>query len=342
MHRRNVLRALGLVGVGGVAGCLGGGDGDDTADGEQTPTETPRQTENNTDEGQENGEERVDEAQQQFDEAVDLLVTNEDWLEELRTDRLERTEDVIDDLVDRLDEARELFDEVEELAPAAFEQQLGAARAVAGFQALLVEAEELGLETDRVIDEAERLDDAENDAGAVERYEQGIELLNEQKSHFTEIQSAHESLDTAPLNESAIAYDDEVYAYLGIDDEAEIDHAITYVEGRHDLAEGWVQLGAGDGEWQAERYDAAKREWEDGRDNALSASESFETLTETPTVDSGLQDFAERLAFVAGVQWETFDTLIDATEAALDGNEERATELYNEAYANFEENLGDL
>lgn len=334
-QRRELLRSMGTASATGVvvsiAGCLGEDDDDDGVDDTDGEEEYGGTDPNDQ-----------EEAETLYDDAIEDLVTIEEILAELRPEEAERTRGDIESLEFLHEDANTTLADATALADGELAERISQAQTVADFQGLLIEANELGLETNEAISEAERLDDADQDDEAVDYYQQTLDLLEDQRQLFSELETAHAALETELIDEPTIQYNNELMTYLRIDGESELDHFSWYVEARRDISAAWMQLGAGEEAWQAGDFGTAQSEWESGRSFALNASDRLETLEEADGVDVELLEVTEILLFIAGTQWETFDQLVGATGAALDGDVEEAEQRQQDAYEYLGRQLAEL
>lgn len=354
--RRSFLRLAAATGSGltvGLAGCVG--DDDDDAD----DTDVDPATDEETDDEEDDIDEA--EAQSNLDDAIDTLIDNRDEIDSIHDDEIELSDELradldaglaeledqvsamegrIDDVSDGIQNARSSLDDAEGVAPDEMTDRIDSVRAVAAFQESQMDLAETTLAATEHLETGDLYDDAEEDDVAVQEFEAALDLMDDIRSGVDAAELARDDIDHDTLDESELEYTDpDIYTYLGIDKEGDIDVMELFIEGRRDLAQGWLHLGGGEGEWQQGNVEAAQSEWTAGLEVAESAHDTFEDLTEHPEADAEFQEFAGIFQWIAGVQWETLGMFMDAVDAALDGEEELAIDLHQDAWNHLEESF---
>lgn len=303
MHRRTTLLLGASLAGTALSGCLGGTTDDDGGDA--------------------NG-------QAAFDDAIEYLLDNAAQLDDLSDSSASRDEDDVSELRGRLDDATAALDDAD---GSGSDEKIEAARTVATFQEKLIEAHDLGIQTETAYDEAETYDDNEEDELAVEKYEDALDLIDDQRDLYEDLGEAHEAVDADVLDEPDLAYDDDIYEYVRVDDPVEFDHFESFITGRRDLAQGWLHLGTGDGMWHAQQWEHAEDEWESGLTVAQRALVEFDDLAADSSVDGTVQTGANMLGGITEMAISMFEKLIVAAQYAQDGADDEAESKYEEGMA---------
>jgi hypothetical protein len=331
--RRRLLRA-GAVAVGaGLAGCLGGGDGDDDNGDNETQ---------NSDDGGNNGESDGNgETRQEFDAAVETLQIVEAGLSNYRTGEDNPTEaseggvqsQEIDALRSRLDEAESTLEGID--ASGELATQVSIALDVGAFQRTLIDALEHWRERNEAFEAAAVAQGNEEYETAATEYGAAADALEQYRTLLDEIESAHAAIDSETFEAEAISYGAEVWAYLRVNSRGEIDARQTFLSGEQSRITGVGALSAAQEAWDNERWETARTGYETASGAFTEAKSAYEDVLNNPDTPALLEESVNGQPGEMGQLSDAMSLLVDAAEAAAAGNQEEAENLRDQAVEQF-------
>lgn len=309
VRRRRFLAVIGAVSMGPLAGCSGGGDGEDTPTASPTPT-TPNA-----------------QALEHYNTAVDVLAETKETLEEwaaasYESDRVGELQDKVSTARDELDQATEHADSSGDLI-----EQIEQLRLVADFQALSLAYYEGITALFEVISTAKSFGDEELHQRAADTFADARDVLEDIRTVLDEMGTAMDEIDNEALTEPALEYTGEPLDHLDLADRAAIDGVEQYVGGYENLHLSFVQLEKGQTHYENEDYTDARNAWETGRERAQNAKSSFEAAIDNGHLPQNMKQESIALLSTTETVIDAFDKFIDGATAAEAGNTEDANEL---------------
>lgn len=343
----------------------------DTDEAEDTGEDTDYES-GSDDESDENGgeegedtedsaEQEIDEgaAQSHLDEAIDILVATRDEIEKIRDDyphmdpevspelevrlddldgRVAALQERIDDVADSIEDARTALDDAGAVKPADITDAIADVRAVANFQERQIELSEITFEVATHHERANLYGQAHKVEERIQEYQSVLDRIDELRNRVEAVELAREDIDHDAVDEPALEYTDpDINTYLdlprlpNIYKEQVMNLIEPYFRAFRDLSQAGLHFEAGDIPWGKGDVTAAQSEWEAGHELAESARDIFEDLIENHVAEDDFYHFK----WEASVLWETMDMFLAAVDAALDGDDAQADDLYEDAWDHY-------
>lgn len=343
MNRRRFITGVAVTAtISALSGCSvlqnddenGNDDGNGNATDGGNETNDGETNSNNSDNGGDSGDEQ---AAERFQEALDLLVTNQEQLDSLEPDDAERDSDDIDEMRDRLDDADAALDDAAHHTDDELMADVETARNVAEFQSLLVDTHALGIEMNERLELAITFFEGGQDQRAAEEVESITELTQQARSLLDDIETVHEELTTGRLDEPALAYGGEYTDYIRPDNRNEFDIVDTLVTGSAEFFRAFEAMFEGFEAFGADEYDDAESSFETARGMFESSGEKISSVQERDNLPSDLG--RNLIAFTSFVDTagEAASLFKEAAQSAQNGNMQEADSLFREATNLLEE-----
>lgn len=309
-----------------------GGNGNETKGGNNTDTNG----ENSTNSDKE-GSTADEEAAERFQDAIDLLIDNQNQLDTLESDSVERDYDDIDEMRDRLGDVSVALDDAAQHSNTEYRRNVEVARNVVDFQHQLIDHHEIGMEIDDTFNVAHSYYDTEQLDRAEEEYESVVDLSVEAQNIFDELETMQDELNTDRLAEPLLGYEQEIFDYIRPD-------VRNYFDTKEIEAAAWASMSRGRQEWsegfeayESKSYGVAENSYESAHEAFGSAYHKFTTLQETDNLSSEYREYFIQMTYRTDTVQEMMGILTDASQAAKDGNMTEADKLLAEANTLYEE-----
>lgn len=328
--RRRMLQVCGAAVTLSVAGCLGG---DDETDGDED--DGGDDTDPNGDDTDSNGHDDPDPSTQ-FDTVLEDLVAVAQSLSTYADDGdAQPTESDIDSYETQLDDASATLDDIEPEADGELSPKVEAARDVIDIQTAILGYWEHATEWEHALDVAIAYWDTDQYDQADEQFRDAIAATEAIEPQLDTIETALESATTDPLEEPELAYDEPVWAYVGLDEAGERAVMQSFTEGYLYLNTLLDQTLSGTDQYELGNYEAAEADFSIAVEAAEDTISKFTSIEDDPATPS------EILADIISLRGlaEDWHTAVQYFEEAASIAQEGTIE---EADTRFEEGLAEL
>lgn len=312
---------------------------------EEDPTED---TKNDTGDSQTNTQSETDQdgadeqAQARYDEAIDLLVVNQNELDRLQSEDAVRDATEIEQMRERLTDVEIALDDAAEHSDLEFQDKVETARDILEFQSLVVESHDIEIQMVDSFVSADILITSTRFQEAADELERGREFIDEGRSLYEEIETVHARLDTADIDEPPLAYDDEYIDYLRLDSRSVFDGLDAFVNGYAELSRGLGILFEGVQAFDVGDYTNAESSFQDARENFEDATGHISSIHDIEDLPLDFDQFVIELVAFGDTITDAATTFVDAAQAGGSGDAKVAKSLYEEAFSLLREAMEDF